>query len=424
MISSKRISDVFRRAQENGVLTHSENSFIFYDLDVLLARLEAVKKLFPKDTLHAVAIKANPVKKILSFIGTAGMGFEAASLPELHMAINLGTDPGSIVFDSPSKTVEELNFAIDLGIHINADSVMELERIDQILQTKKINGSFGIRINPQVGSGAIETTSVAGVISKFGVPLDENKYELMDCFKRYQWLTGVHVHVGSQGCKVSLITKGIKKVFNFACIVNENQKKLEKSNLISIFDVGGGLPVQYHLDQPAVSMDEYLDRLKTDLPELFDGRYKLITEFGRFFHANSAWAISKIEYIKNFNERKIAMIHLGADMFLRKCYNPNDWHHTITVLDRDGYIKKGLDTKTYDVAGPLCFSGDVIVRDLEMPEVVEGDYIVIHDVGAYTFAMWSRYNSRQMPKILSYTENSFEVIKNSESIDDVLRFWE
>jgi len=424
MITVAEISNVFKRAQIKGILNQDEKSFVFYDLDMLKNKLETAKNLFPDDTLHAVAVKTNPVKNIMSFISSAGMGFEAASLPEVYMALNSGVSPENIVFDSPSKTVEELIFALDLGIYINADSIMELERIDQLLKTKKTNSSFGIRINPQVGLSSYNLLSTSGALSKFGVPLDDMKDILADCFEKYNWLSGVHVHVGSQGCDLDLIIKGVKKVFDFSCLVNELQKKRGRQNTINTFDIGGGLSVQYSPNQPVASMDDYAEKLRTEMPELFNGEYKIITEFGRYFHGNCAWAVSKVEYVKRFEERNIAVIHLGADMFLRKCYNSKDEHHEISVLDKYGAVKNGRDCRTYDIAGPLCFAGDIIARDLEMPEIVEGDYIVMHDVGANTFSMWSRHLSRPMPEIMGYIDNNFEILKKRESISDVLRFWE
>jgi diaminopimelate decarboxylase len=73
----------------------------------------------------------------------------------------------------------------------------------------------------------------------------------------------------------------------------------------------------------------------------------------------------------------------------------------------------------------LCFAGDIIARDIELPEAEAGDYILIHDTGAYTLSMWSRYNSRQIPKVIGYDKENktFEVLKERESKEDLLKFW-
>ena len=117
------------------------------------------------------------------------------------------------------------------------------------------------------------------------------------------------------------------------------------------------------------------------------------------------------------------MSHLGADFMLRECYNPQDWHHEIGVMDANGKLKSPDKKEKYFIAGPLCFAGDIIGHDLELPEVKEGDYLIIHDVGGYTLSMWSRYNSRQVPKVIGYEGKKIEILKKRERIPEVVDFW-
>jgi len=420
MKSKKNISSVLQKAIKNKIF-QTDTAAIFIDLTFLEQRFLNLVSVFPKNTIHAVAIKANPVQGVLGKFKSLGSGFEVASLAEMMMAINTGVEPSKIVFDSPCKTRCEIEKAIELGVHINADSIMELERIDELLQGKQTKATFGIRINPQAGVGRISATSVAGSTSKFGVPINEFEEELKSCFEKYAWLSGVHVHIGSQGCSLELLVNGTKRVYDFAEGINKSSGKRKP---VKIFDMGGGLPVQYHSSDEVITIENYYSELKKCAPKLFTDKYRLITEFGRYLNANCGWAVSKVEYVKRFKEKNILMIHLGADMFLRKCYNPSDWHHDMFILDNEGLLKEGSDSKKHDIAGPLCFSGDVIARDIELPIVEEGDYACICDVGAYTFGMWSRYNSRQMPKILGYRDGEIIELKKMETVKDVMKFWE
>lgn len=118
-----------------------------------------------------------------------------------------------------------------------------------------------------------------------------------------------------------------------------------------------------------------------------------------------------------------AMIHAGADLFLRECLNPKSWPHEYSVFDKTGHVKTGTDDNPYNLAGPLCFSGDILARNVPLPSVEEGDFLVIHDTGGYTFSMWSRYNSRQTPRILGYHGESFEILRERETFDALERFW-
>ena len=425
-LSNEEMSAFFCKAlKDKTFLSTEDTAVLFYNLSFIERRIGDLQNLFPESALHAIAVKANPLTKILSKIRALGAGAEVASLPEFHLAEMAGFAPETIVFDSPCKTISEIEYALKAGVHLNADSFDELDRIGEILKTIQSKSIIGVRINPQVGQGTIKATSVAGNISKFGIPITDNRNKIIAYFLKHDWLTGIHVHIGSQGCPVPLVIVGIRKVLDLTVEINENLKLTSKQNRIETFDIGGGLPVSYHSDKVPVTMEQYVTLLKISCPELFNGRFKLITEFGRYIYANSGWVASKVEYVKREPGYNIIMTHVGADLFLRKSYNPGDWHHHITVIDKNGNLKTGTDEIKYMVAGPLCFAGDVIARDLELPVVEEGDYVLIHDAGAYTLSMWSRYNSRQMPKVIGYSgvSDAFEIIRERETKEDLFEFW-
>ncbi len=425
-LSILEMSTAFNLAlAHKNLITEEDTAVIFYDLNFLKERIADLQNLFPPNTLHAVAVKANPLTKTLKKLNELGVGLEAASLPELYLAEATGFSPQRIVFDSPAKTRKEIEYALKLGVYLNADSFDELDRIAEILKTVTSTSIIGARINPQVGAGSIQSTSVAGTISKFGIPLNDHAEKLKAYYLKYDWLKSIHVHIGSQGCPVPLIIDGIRKVLDFAIDVNEQLKKQPTKKLIETFDLGGGIPVSYHADKNPVSMEAYHTLLTEHCKELFTGEFRLITEFGRYIHANTGWVASRVEYIKKENGYNIIMAHAGADLFLRECYNPKDWYHQISVVDINGKLKDGTVKNKYIIAGPLCFAGDIIARDILLPEVTEGDYILIHDAGAYTLSMWSRYNSRQIPKVIGYNreEYCFEVMKERERKEDLFDFW-
>ncbi len=421
-IGREEISNTFKTTLSNNKLISDEDTaVIFYDLDYLESRVRIVKEIFPRNTIHAIAAKANPLIEILHLLKGLDVGIEAASFPELYIAEKIGFSSRNIVFDSPSKTQEELKYALKLGVHINADSFMEIDRISDILKKTNSNSNIGVRINPQVGAGSIKTTSVADKISKFGIPINERRLEIIKTYINHKFLNGIHLHIGSQGISIDQLILGLKKVFE---LVKEINYKLQiQGRRIEYFDIGGGFPVSYRFDDEIPDILIYYNQAKENFPKLFSEEFTLLTEFGRFIHANTAWAVSRVEYVKNESSYKILSIHLGADFLLRKAYHPNDWHHEITVLDSFGNIKLGLDKKKYIIAGPLCFAGDILAKDIELPEVTIGDYIIIHDVGAYTLSMWSRYNSRQIPKVLGYNNDDIKIIKKRETLNDLYSFW-
>ncbi len=425
-LTEEEISKAFSKAlSEKSLVGPEDAALMFYDLSFLERRIRQMQDLFPSDTLHAIALKANPLVNMLAKTKALGAGVEVASFPELFLAEKAGFAPSAIVFDSPCKTRQEIEYALQAGISLNADSFDELDRIAELMNNISSESIIGLRVNPQAGTGSISSTSVGGVFSKFGIPLNDQRERILEYYLKYDWLQGIHLHTGSQGCPLPLLVEGIRRVMNLAEEVNESLLLNERQNRITTFDMGGGLPVSYQTGETVPTMEQYLQALRSACPGLFSGNFKLVTEFGRYIYANAGWVASKVEYVKKERDHHIVMTHVGADLFLRKCYNPADWHHRISVVDKDGNLKTGTAKCKYTVAGPLCFAGDILASGIELPMVEEGDYLLIHDAGAYTFGMWSRYNSRQMPAVLGYTteDYSFETLKQRESRESLLDFW-
>jgi diaminopimelate decarboxylase len=416
-----RLSAVLQKAIGQGLLEAAPHAALFYDLDTLGCQISALQSAFPPATLHAVAIKACPFTELLRRVGELGCGAEAASAAELEQALRAGIPPERIVFDSPAKTVQELGRALSAGVHINADSIQEIDRIAGLLESGAAATSIGVRINPGIGSGSIEATSTAMPGTKFGVSLEDDSGDLLRRFERYAWLTGLHVHVGSQGCPLALLVDGVDRMVEFAGEVNRRCG----AGRISTLDIGGGLPASYRPGERAIGFDEYAAALGERIPSLFSGGWRLITEFGRAIWANTGWAASRVEYTKTSCGRKIAVVHFGADMFVRTAYAPGDWHHELSVFDAAGGEKRGEPIEQ-DVAGPLCFSGDLLARGRALPPIEPGDHVVVHDAGAYTLAMWSRYNSRMAPPVYGYSTDRDEllILKSAEAVSDVSRFWD
>ncbi len=417
---------LMRAVAERGWVRDEDTALLFYNLTWLKHHVAELTELFPESALHAVAVKANPLVKVLKKMQKHGVGMEAASLPELCLAQKAGFLPQRIVYDSPAKSNHDLAYALQAGVHINADSLDELDRLDELLRTMPHQGTFGVRVNPQVGTGAIAMLSVAGTWSKFGVPIGLQRQALIERYLRHDWLTGIHLHVGSQGCNLDLLANGIGVVLELAREINQALARAGQSRRITLFDIGGGLPVSYYPKIAAPSMADYAALLRRRFPALFDGTFRLVTEFGRWMYAHSGWTASRVEYVKREGALSTAIIHVGADLLLRKCYRPEEWHHEISVAGPDGRLKTGRDTALYTIAGPLCFAGDVIAREIPLPRVAEGDFIIIHDTGAYTLSMWSRYNSRQIPRVLGYQDEGehLEVLRERETLEQVVEFWD
>ncbi|MCA9702101.1 MAG: alanine racemase, partial [Myxococcales bacterium] len=338
------VPEILRAARACGAWGQGQKSALFHDLDRFEARLDELRRAFPADTLHAVAIKANPLVELAKVAVAAGAGLEAASWEEVAIARAAGCPPERLIFDSPAKTDEELAGALALGLWLNADSEDELRRLESLGARREGPARIGLRVNPQLREGTIAMTATAGRGSKFGVPLADAPALL----RRHGFVTGLHVHAGSQGCDLALLQEAAAAAAAVA-----------EAHDLEWLDVGGGIPVRYtEADAEPFSFAAWAEALST-MPGW--GRRRLVTELGRALHAGCGWALSRIEGVKEVDGVTTAVVHLGADLLPRRAYRPEQWDHELWILDPDGHPRDELQ-RPCNVAGPLCFSGDFLAR--------------------------------------------------------------
>ncbi|GAM25501.1 hypothetical protein SAMD00019534_086760 [Acytostelium subglobosum LB1] len=377
--------------------------------------------------IQTMAVKSNPVLSLLKEAIKAGLGAEVASFGELRIAELAGFPVEKIIYDSPIKTRKELEYALRLGVKLNVDNLQELDKVVEIVNTLpediKQRVSCGIRINPQVEAGKYADLSTGVPTSKFGIGM-EYRDEIIQAYKNHKWITGVHLHVGSQGFEMDQTSNGILKVYEFVNEINQITNKQ-----IKFFNIGGGLSVNFNTEVDTPTFTQYANHLRQKIPGLFNGDFVLITEFGRGYFAKCGYVVSKVEYTKRSGGRDIGVVHAGANMFIRTVYQFPLWKLRVSVFDERGDFKDGKDNSSiYDLAGPCCFAADLLVKERKLPHIVPNDYVVVHDTGAYMYSSYSHYNLRLAPPIyaVEQSENGtyqFSQIKSSETIEDKIKFF-
>ena len=409
---------------------------LFYDLNAWESNLANLRKLFGSHWLHACAVKTNPVNWFLQREKELGHGAECASIAEVLAALEAGFAPHDVVFDSPCKTLPEIRYALERKVHLNLDNLQELDHVKSILGDMKMDGNelLGLRVNPLVGEGSIAEFSVSTGKSKFGVPLSD-KEDLVKKLVEAPFLNCIHVHTGSVGMGLEQLIHGVRVAVDFAKDVNHAAGYKQ----ISVIDIGGGLATNFEDDELKPTFASYAAALRQAVPELFNGYFdRVISEFGASCHIKFGWLASRIQYTKDYDGGRIAIIHAGSELLLRACYSPKSVKHRVVPFDAEGRPKADANVMPHDIAGPLCFAGDVVAH-AALPAMDPGDIIMLLDAGGNTLSLHTTHCSRQMPLVIGYrtdqangrqdsVESSlsfdFEILKAPQTIQDTLRLWQ
>lgn len=367
---------------------------------------------------HTAAVKAGALVPVLRLLDSLGVGAEVASPGELAVASAAGVPAERTVFDSPAKTTAELRRALTAGIAVNADNEQELHRLDELVGPGA--PPIGVRVNPQIGSGGIGATSTATDRSKFGIGLRDPgvRERLVEFAARRPWLTRLHVHVGSQGCPLELMVRGVAAVVELA---EEIERRVGQQRITGL-DIGGGMPVNFDGEQVRPTFAEYARMLARDVPGL--DRYALVTEFGRSLLAKNGFLASTVEYAKVTGGRPIAVTHAGAQVAARTAMQPQDWPLRLGAFDRFGRAKGGPEV-AQDVAGPACFAGDLLAENRVLPALEQGDVVAAYDTGAYYFSAHYAYNSLLRPAVHGFSVSGdrveFATIREGQTTAELVR---
>lgn len=376
---------------------------------------------------HTFAVKAGSLVPVLRLLDGLDIGCEVASPGELALARAAGVAAERIVLDSPAKTTAELTEALSLGIRFNVDNPQELARLDGLVGPAGRPASpIGLRVNPQLGAGDIDAMSTATATSKFGVALcDAGAREwVLRAFAERPWLTGLHCHVGSQGMPLEQMAAGVRATYELAEEINAAAAAAGRPAQVDTVDIGGGLPVNFGSDETRPGYDYYARLLRAEVPGLFDGRYRVITEFGRSLLAKAGVILARVEYTKDAGGRRIAITHAGAQVATRTVFAPESWPLRVAAYDAQGRPRSGGELRQ-DVAGPCCFAGDLVARDRAMPELRPGDLAALLDTGAYYASTPFGYNSLPRPGVHGFTLGAegtpeFTTVRRPQTIAELI----
>jgi diaminopimelate decarboxylase len=364
-----------------------QTPFYYYDTDLLRQTLELVKNETDKYgyTAH-YAVKANANPKILKIIASYGIGADCVSGGEVQAAVDAGFDTNKIVFAGVGKTDREINLALDHNIFcFNAESIPELEVIDELAANKNKKANIALRINPNVDAHTHHYITTGLNENKFGFNIEDldKVIEKLSLLTNLNFI-GIHFHIGSQITDLSS--------FQDLCVrLNEIQDMFDQKGIVlKHINVGGGLGINYeHPNHFPVADFETYFRLFNQNVRLRQGQL-LHCEPGRSIVAQCGSLITKVSYVKHGATKKFAIVDAGMTDLIRPAL--------YQAYHRIENITSNEPEEVYDVVGPICESSDVFQKDVSINQTRRGDLIALRSAGAYGEIMASRYNMRELPK--------------------------
>ena len=352
------------------------------------------------------SMKANSTQSVLRTFINLGGGVDIVSGGELYRALKAGVDPQKVVYSGVGKKDDEIEYALNTGILMfNVESEQELTRISEIASRMGKTAGIAIRVNPDVDPGTHPYITTGLKNAKFGITIDR----AMEEYTRATTLPGIDVigidmHIGSQLTKVNPFVDSIEKLKVMIA-------KLRGQGIdLKYFDCGGGLGIQYNAEEPPLPAD-YGKEIVAATKDL--GMH-LVFEPGRNMVGNAGILVAKTLYTKARDEKNFIMIDAGMNDLARPALY--DSYHGVQAVtkDQDGMI-------VADIVGPICESGDFLAKGREVPMFKQDDLVAFMSAGAYGFAMSSSYNSRPRVAEVMVKGNTFEVIRERETIEDLIK---
>ncbi len=371
-----------------------------YDVDAMMSEARELKSGFD-DASHLVAyaVKANSAGPIVKALAAEGCGADVVSGAELRLALRCGISPECIVFSGVAKGDDELDLAIMAGAAgdggrggiaaIQVESVEEIPRIEARAAASGRVARVSLRINPAIDIGDLDTHSYIATghdEAKFGVPRTslEDALALL-VSSRHVRLVGVGAHVGSQLTAVDGYVASARAVFTIA-------RAIRARFPLAFVDGGGGFGIDYG-DGCPVRPADFIRAARALQREMTVDDLALFCEPGRCLVGAHGVLLAKVVQQKVASARRWLMIDAGMNDLMRPAlYQAR--HRIVPLLAR---AEAGLHATR--VVGPVCESSDDFgVHDLP-PAEPGSDFreVAILDVGAYGFAMASRYNGRALP---------------------------
>ena len=355
------------------------------------------------DTKFFYACKALTNIQVLKHIKSIGCSIDCSSINEVKLALHAGFEPANILYTSNGIHFSEIEEAQSLGVHINIDSLSNLEKFG-----KKFGHSYpvGIRLRPNIMGGGNLKVSTGHDKSKFGIPVDQLDKILALVATHNLYIQNLHIHTGSDIKDVDTFIKGIEVLFDIIPSFTE----------LDSIDLGGGFKVPYKEGDSETDIPLLAKKVKEafdDYPNPNGRHLQVWFEPGKFLVSAAGYLITSVNVIKETSATTFVGINSGFNHLIRPMFY-EAYHKIENISNTTGAEKE------YSVVGNICET-DTFAWDRKLNEVREGDLLVFYNAGAYGFEMSSNFNSRYKPAEVMVENGKARLIRRRDEFDDLLK---
>ncbi len=374
-----------------------------YDSAIIERQIKRMKDAFTVKKLKInYACKALTNINILRLMNQLGTGLDTVSIQELKLGIKAGFRPEDIIYTPNCVSLEEIEKAMKYGVKINIDNIFILEQFGQ----KYPNHPVCVRINPHIMAGGNTKISVGHIDSKFGISFHQLPHVKRVIETTGLQVSGLHMHTGSDILDADVFLSGAEILFNIARELPD----------LEYIDFGSGFKVPYKPNDISTDIEDLGEKISTRFNEFcteYGRDLTLMFEPGKFLVSEAGYFFVKVNVVK----QTISTVFAGVDSGLNHLIRPmfyDSYHQIENISKTEG------KTRIYTVVGYICET-DTFGINRKLTEVQEGDILAFYNAGAYCFTMASNYNSRFRPAEVLVHEGKAYLIRQRETMEDILR---
>ncbi|MDH6364034.1 diaminopimelate decarboxylase [Enterococcus sp. PF1-24] len=392
-----------------------------YDIAHIRTMAQGFKKTFESLGVKNKVIyasKAFSCLAIYQLLAEESLACDVVSGGELYTALTAGFDPENIEYHGNNKTYQELQEAVAAKVGtIVIDNFYEIEILSEILHQQKQKQKVLFRVSPGIEAETHEYILTGQVDSKFGFDVASGQAEQAlqmlladDVFE----VAGVHCHIGSQIFDTAGFKVAIETVIDLLA-----KWQTELNFEAAVLNIGGGFGIRYTKADdplpPAEFVEILVKEIKNNWQKMTYPLPEIQIEPGRSIVAEAGTTLYAVGAQKEIpGIRKYVAVDGGMGDNIRPAlYN----------AEYDALLAnhQGSNSEKIRIVGKYCESGDIVIRDIEFPEVEAGDLIAVTSTGAYGYSMASNYNRNRRPAVVFVENGNVQLAVRRESYQDLIR---